>query len=583
MKLSRRLLLLLTLTAGCSGSGGVSTPTGVIFTLDWPDATRALPQLAKSVHVQIKQGAKLLAERLYLAGTDTDEQIAELPFATALTLVATAYPSSDGTGAPLAGASIPFSTLKGKLERVNLTLASVIKNVTVSLVKGATSLELTATPRDSAGSTILTAPTQWEWTLDDPSLGTLTASGATATFTETGFGVARLTATEKESLVAGALTRPVCVGEPSKVAPPLTRVPLSGALTGLVALSSGRFALAPGTTLSGIDSLGATLWQRSLSSPATELTALAGGFLAVRTTAGFRIHSSETGAFYWELAGAPPSASIPTAVFFQRPASGDTAESLEARGMTTGELLWSKPVAAPPLVWADTTRLIGLDTTSGLYAVFQSTLGNLSWSTSVPAGSQFIGLRTDISAPLLLSFSPGELRGILLANGVRLWSVAAAGETAYLTPDKTKVIVYSQTACAGYDSSTGAQVWSKAGLREVVGPLPNGDLVVLPTVEDTDCQAFQAIRPIGSIRWTSYLPLTALPNERFIPTILGSRIVVTLSKAATYETAPLYGQDSVLASFVWGTRQYLGGRRAGSDETIALQGAPGTSELLLLR
>ena len=197
MKLTRKALLLLTLTAGCSGGGGgVSTPTGVILTLDWPEASRVLPLAAKSVRVRIKQGTKTLAERLYLAGPNSEEQINDLPFAEALVLEASAFSTADGTGAVLATAAIPFNLFKGKQERLTLTLTSVISRVEVNQTTTGLETALTATARDSASSAVLTLSEQWQWSLSDPALGALTPTGPTASFTESGFGVATFTATE---------------------------------------------------------------------------------------------------------------------------------------------------------------------------------------------------------------------------------------------------------------------------------------------------------------------------------------------------------------------------------------------------
>ncbi|MBB6052317.1 PQQ-binding-like beta-propeller repeat protein [Armatimonas rosea] len=591
MKLSRRtaLLLTLTLTAGCGSSGGVTTPTGVRFTLDWPDTTRALPLVAKSVRVQIKQGTKLLVERLYLAGPDSEEQLTDLPFATALTLVASAYTTTDGTGTVVASASIPFSTLKGKLEPVTLTLASVITRIETQLTKGETGLTLSAIARDSAGSAVLTDPTQWQWQLSDPTLGTLTPTGSTASFVERGFGIAQLTATEKESGKTGTLTRPVCVGEPSKTAPTQGRYTLGGPLSSILGLGDGRFAFVHGTVLACIDSNGTLVWQRSLPSSGAQLTALPGGFLAVVTSAGLRIHSSETGSFYWESTGSgAPGNATATAIFQQKTVAVTNEPYLEARAMTSGDLLWSKSLATQTLVWADSTRLINLDRAAGLYAVFQSTLGSLTWSTSVPAQSQFVGLRTSGTPPLMLSYSPGELRAILLANGAKLWSVAASGEQVVLTPDQGKVLAFGETYCASYDAATGTPLWSKTGLRQVCGTLPSGDLLVLPTVDDPTCQPIQALRASdGTVLWSNYLPYTPLPNERFLAVRVGSQVAVTLSKAATYTTAPLYLLDTTTGQYLWGTTVFGGGSPGlaapvGSAGALALQSATGSSELLVL-
>lgn len=589
MQITRRTLLWLTVSAGyagsvgCSGSGGVSAPTGVIFTLDWPDASRALPLRARSVQVVIKQGTKTLATQLYPVGPDSEQQITELPFATALTLEAAAYANEDGTGQLLALASIPFSTLKGKLQRVSLTLASVVQSVAIGFTSGTTEQLFTATARDSAGAAVLTDPAQWLWEGANSALGTLTTDGPTARLRESGFGVLTLKATEKESGVWASYAHPVCVGSPTTASPALARFPLAGPLTGLIALGTGRFALVHGSTLTCVDGSATTIWQRTLPSAGGTLKRLGTDSLAVTTSAGMRVHSLSSGALQWEQAGVAPAIANTTAVFIQRPATESSPATLEAYALNDGTFLWQKTVATARLVFADATRLVSLDSASGLYAVFQSTLGNLIWSSSVPTGSQFLGLQTDVSPPVLLSFAPGEVRALALSNGVRSWVIAATGESAYHNAGGQQVVVYGSQTAAGFAAGTGAPLWSKSALREVSGSRESGPLVYLPTVTDLTRQPLQQVSAAGALLWQQYLPQTALPDDRFVPRTVGDLVIVTLKNAESYESAPLFALDATTGSYRWRTEQSLKGALVASGDALALAPASGTGELVLLR
>ena len=585
------MLLLLTLTAGCSGGGGVSTPTGVILVLDWPDASRVLPVAAKSVQVRIKKGSKVLAEKLFLAGPDAEEQINDLPFATALVLEASAYATNDATGAPLATAAIPFNLFQGKQERLAVTLASVITRIELGQSTTDGTINLTAVGRDSAGSAVLTLPEQWQWSQSTPPLGTLTPSGASTTFTETGFGIATLTATEKESGKSGSLARPVCVGDPS-IVPPTVASFNSTAPIDVMPLPDGRFVLLHGTTLASMDGTGAIVWQRSVPySDGSLVRRVLGGYLAVvsKASSHFRMHRLGDGGFFWE---GSPSLQISSAIGDSDSRlfafDGSTSPpTLQARELNTGATAWSRSLPLAELLWADATRLVVYNATDAAYILLHAGLGHSLWESRVVSGSKFMGIRLSGTSPLIFSLAPGELRAILLGNGVRLWAVSATGDQGYITPDEKYVVVYSTTACAAYDPATGAQLWSRTGLTQVIGMLPNGDLLVLPPIEVAGCQPIQALRPTdGTPRWSTYLPSTKVAGDRFVARIAGARIYVSLTGAGGQGTKPVFALDSATGIYLWGTREYgpptSTAPLLASGTTLALPVA-GENRLALLR
>ncbi|WP_309714004.1 PQQ-binding-like beta-propeller repeat protein [Armatimonas sp.] len=591
-KLTRRTLLLLTLSAGCSGGGGgVSTPTGVILALDWPDASRVLPVAAKSVRVQIKLGTKILAERLYLAGPDSEEQINELPFAEALVLEASAFSTADATGATLATASVPFNLFRGKQERLALTLTSVISRVALNQATTGLETTLMAVARDGAGSAVLTLPEQWQWSVSDPTLGTLTPAGSTASFTELGFGVATLTATEKESGKAASVTRPVCSGDPSKTAPLVATVPISVKLTGLVPLENGSIVLSDDRDIKAVDNTGATLWRRTLTRTVEYLQRMGDYVVVSLISGGIRVHRISDGAFFWEDAILElPSLTDSTSRFFGLThTSAPRQLHVQARGLTTGDFLWDQAVPDNTMtLWADSARLLCQNQANESYFAFHATLGYSLWESRVPSGSQFLGVRLTGATPLLFSLAPGELRALFLTTGVRTWGVAVPGDQGYLTPDKNQLIAYSETQCSAYAPATGTALWSRSGLTRVIGMLPNGDLLVLPPTELPGCQPIQALRPTdGSVRWSTYLPSTTVPKDSFIARIAGSRIYVSLTGMGGQGTTPLFVLDSTTGQYLWGTRQYGPGATfpsalTASGNTLILA-AESNTKLILLR
>ena len=591
-KLTRRTLLLLTLSAGCSGGGGgVSTPTGVILALDWPEASRVLPVAAKSVRVRVKQGTKILAERLYLAGPDSEEQINELPFAEALVLEASAFSTADAAGAALATALVPFNLFRGKQERLALTLTSVISRVELSQTTTGLETALTVVAKDSAGSAVLTFPEQWQWSVSDPTLGTLTPTGPTASFTESGFGVATLTATEKESGKVASITRPVCSGDPSKTAPLVATVPISVKLSGLVPLENGSLVLSDGKEIKAVDNTGATLWRRTLLSTVEYLHHVGDYVVASLASGGIRVHRISDGAFFWEDALLEfPSLSDSTSRFFAfTHTSAPRQLHVQARGLTTGDFLWDQAVLdSTTALWADSARLLCQNPTNESYFALHAALGYSLWEARVPSSSQFLGVRLTGATPLLFSLAPGELRALFLTTGVRTWGVAAPGDRGYLTPDKNQLIAYSETQCSAYDPATGTTLWSRSSLTKVIGMLPNGDLLVLPPAELPRCQPIQALRPNdGSVRWSTYLPSTTVPNDSFIARIAGSRVYVSLTGMGRQGTTPLFALDSTTGQYLWGTRQYdpeavFPAALTASGNTLILA-AESDTKLILLR
>ena len=546
MKLSRKTLLLLTLTAGCSGgSSGPSAPTGVVFTLDWPDATRALPRAARSVRIQVRQKENVLAERLFLAGPDSEEQITGLPFATALTLSATAYPTEDGTGAPIASAVIAFSVLMGKLERISLALVSVISQVEVSGVTEGAHTALTATARDAAGNVVLTDPAQWEWSSSDSTLGTLTPTGPTAGFTESGFGVAVLTAREKESGKLAAFPRSICRGIPTTTAPTRATFPLSGPISSLLPIGDGRFVVAHGSTLACVSADGALLWQRSIAFSGGQISGPFGDYLAViqPDLPALRIHRLSDGGSFWQeaLRVSGPIQSDGNGLLFLPLRNSEGQQHFEARSATTGTVAWTQPLEGRGLVWASSTRLLRYSASDASYSLFHATLGNALWESRVPASSRFIAVGTG-NTPLLYSASPGELRGLFLSNGVRSWSNSTRGETrGTLTPDGAQLVLFGEGQASGYSAATGARLWERSNLQATLAPLANGDLLVHPAPVSPDCVALEALRPTdGTARWSVYLP-TGFTNLLPAPAL-----------ALVLRNTELYGLDMTVGSYRWG-------------------------------
>ncbi|MBB6051200.1 Ig-like domain-containing protein [Armatimonas rosea] len=204
-------VLPLVFLAGC---GGVSAPlsdaaTGrgkIAFTIVWPQptASRLIPLAANSIKVELSgptPDVKVIARPP--AGTTTTDVSFPSQVVGDYTIVASAYPTSDGTGTAQALGVASVTVTKDQVVDARLTMASTIVAARISptsgTVKEGETLSLTGSGQDATGAAVVTANEKWTWTSSNPAAATVSATGNPATVTGVLAGSTVITGRELES------------------------------------------------------------------------------------------------------------------------------------------------------------------------------------------------------------------------------------------------------------------------------------------------------------------------------------------------------------------------------------------------
>ena len=229
----------LALLGGCSSGSrdlsvapaSSSTSTagkGVVqVTFQWPEVSRSrmIPSATQSIQIVLVDSkgqpqASVIAQRPATGSSS----VLTLKAVTAgiYTETASAYATTDASGVPQAQGSQPINIKPDILNKtadlvMNTTIATVTITPGSSSVKvGDPAVALTATATDKSGRVVLSAPANFQWSSDKLTLGTLTPSGATATFKPLAAGTVKVTVKESEAnvtsaaatLVIGSVTTP---------------------------------------------------------------------------------------------------------------------------------------------------------------------------------------------------------------------------------------------------------------------------------------------------------------------------------------------------------------------------------------
>ena len=215
--------LLVLMVGGCGGGSERGAAGGAVqFTIQWPQESRIIPAATQSIAILLSvpetTSQVRRAARQALTGTPIAVRIVPRPpegqgttvvrFDNLppgpLLAIATAWPSSNGTGTPQARGSVLLWIESLKTTSAMLTMNSTVATVGVSptgplaLYVG-DSADLTSTAYDAAGAIVLCADSAWAWAVDDPGVATVAAHSPTATVTGAGDGTATVTVTQQES------------------------------------------------------------------------------------------------------------------------------------------------------------------------------------------------------------------------------------------------------------------------------------------------------------------------------------------------------------------------------------------------
>ena len=215
MKLTSAFLLavlLCGLLAGCGGSHNFSTvaskQTGrATLTIRWParlpspGQSRLIPAAANSIKVEVKNGNVSVSAQVLprpSSGQTSTVTFDPLPVGN-LTVTATSYPQTDGSGVAQATATIPLVIQANQNTPFTLTMNSVIDHLEIApspaTVSVGQSLPLTVTAKDATGAIVLISAAKLQW-----SSGNATASvDASGNLSGLMVGTTGFSVTEQES------------------------------------------------------------------------------------------------------------------------------------------------------------------------------------------------------------------------------------------------------------------------------------------------------------------------------------------------------------------------------------------------
>jgi 6-phosphogluconolactonase (cycloisomerase 2 family) len=193
---------------GCGGGSNGGQAGRLSLTVHWPQPSRLIPVASNSIKAVLTRGTTTLGTRTLVrpqegtwVTTVTFEDLEAGPVA----LIATAFPNADGTGTAQATGSAPTTIIAEQTANVTVTMASTIATIEITppnptVVVGQT-VQLTATPKDSAGNVVLVAPGNLQWNSATTANATVNASGLV---TGVAAGTSQITAQETEAGVTSA-------------------------------------------------------------------------------------------------------------------------------------------------------------------------------------------------------------------------------------------------------------------------------------------------------------------------------------------------------------------------------------------
>lgn len=192
---------------GCGGGGNgiglTGTATGrATLTVTWPEPSRLIPQASNSIRVTVTSGTVMAASSLLqrpAGGGTSSVTFSTLPIGT-LTLTASAYPQTDGSGVAQATATIPIVIEASKETPFALTMATTIDHIEIAPTSPALGIgltqPLTAVAKDATGAVVLTTPARGQWQTDNAAVAAVSSAGIV---TGVGAGTAKITYTDTES------------------------------------------------------------------------------------------------------------------------------------------------------------------------------------------------------------------------------------------------------------------------------------------------------------------------------------------------------------------------------------------------
>ncbi len=146
----------------------------------WPSG-RVIPTAALSVRVQVLQGATVVND-VVLDKASPSTTFTEVPVG-AVTVKATAYPASNGTGTAMATAQVAKTIAANATESVDLTMASTINRLTMTpnpvhlVLTLLVPVQLVVTAYDASNNVVLMSPSDLSYSTTNSALFNVSSTG----------------------------------------------------------------------------------------------------------------------------------------------------------------------------------------------------------------------------------------------------------------------------------------------------------------------------------------------------------------------------------------------------------------------
>lgn len=436
------------------------------FIIRWPERSRLIPRASKSIKVEIKQGNTLITSQVVNRppqGNRAQVDFRELPVGD-LTAIATAYPEEGGGGVPQARASAPLKIEAGKNTTITLTMASTIVRIEINPANFSLevnqNLQLYATPRDSEGNVVLTAPENLLWSSTNTAVATVDTEGRVSAVAP---GNAQIIVFEKEadkSATAAVVVTPI---------------------DGLANSAWPKFrgdAFNRGVGI-GNEAIGTPKWESPTGSTINSSPAIGpDGTIYIGSNDGriYALNSSD-GSRKWTFSPGGAVASSPAVAADGTVYVGVSNGRLYALDGATGAPKWyfqaQEAITASPAIGPDGTVYIG-SSDYRLYALTKT--GTEKWRFTT---GNFIVSCPAIGADgtLYVTSSDGKLYALNPANGAKKWEFATpepitaspaigADGTIYIGSFDKKVYALDSTGRRKWVYTTGGAIQASP----VVGP-----------------------------------------------------------------------------------------------------------------
>lgn len=207
-----------------------SSDAMISLSIKWPKSStsasrpsKLIPSASNAITVEIYKGATLINSKTIARPTIGDTSTIDfeaLPIGT-LTITATSYPDSDGTGVAQARGTTQVTTEIRKTSNIKITMESTIDHIGIYpnniFIGVGESQILTPTAYDKDGAIVL-VDTTWEWIVLDTSVASFDSKKFTVTGVSKGNTVIELTENESKKTVSSDIS----IGVTDLIAPATT-------------------------------------------------------------------------------------------------------------------------------------------------------------------------------------------------------------------------------------------------------------------------------------------------------------------------------------------------------------------------